>query len=115
VVRHAWRLAHDRAARRSDRLRRRLHLSPDARPQPGAPKLVDSGAVRREGPACRLRCLPDSEASRGFWFTPPESDTDVFVTADAWSNTIADKNKTQGIIGTLQATFVRRSTCSRST
>jgi phage-related protein len=48
-----------------------------------------------------------ANASRGFWFTPPESDTDVFVTVDAWSNTVADKNQDQGIVGTLQATFVR--------
>lgn len=48
-----------------------------------------------------------ANATRGFWFTPPDSDTDVFVTVDEWSSTIADQNALYGIIGTLQATFTR--------
>jgi phage-related protein len=48
-----------------------------------------------------------TNATRGFWFTPPDATADVFVTADAWSASITDHNKTD-IIGTLQATFTRQ-------
>lgn len=47
-------------------------------------------------------------SARGFWMRPPDSATDVFVTVDSWSATITDKNLNSGIIGTLQATFVRQ-------
>jgi phage-related protein len=48
-----------------------------------------------------------ANATAGFWFTPPDSATDVFVVVDAWSNTVADMNPQKGIVGTLAATFVR--------
>ncbi len=48
-----------------------------------------------------------AHATAGFWMRPPDSSVDVFVTADAWSSTVADKNLNSGIVGTLQATFVR--------
>jgi phage-related protein len=48
-----------------------------------------------------------ANAARGFWFTPPDSDVDVFVYADQWSSNVTDKNKSQGKVGTLQATFTR--------
>ena len=43
----------------------------------------------------------------GFWFTPPDGTTDVFVTADEWSASISDRNQSD-VIGTLQATFTRQ-------
>lgn len=43
----------------------------------------------------------------GFWWTPPDSAADAFVYADAWSASITDRNNAAGIVGTLQATFVR--------
>jgi phage-related protein len=49
----------------------------------------------------------NANASRGFWFTPPDMAGDVFVYADNWSYTVSDKNQSNGIVGTLQATFVR--------
>jgi phage-related protein len=48
-----------------------------------------------------------TNAARGFWFTPPDSATDVFVTADDWSASISDRNQND-IVGTLQATFTRQ-------
>jgi phage-related protein len=48
-----------------------------------------------------------ANATAGFYMRPPDSSTDVFVTADAWSSSIADKNADSGIVGTFQATFVR--------
>ena len=48
----------------------------------------------------------NENAARGFWFTPPDMTSQVFVYADQWSYTITDKTGT-GIVGTLQATFVR--------
>lgn len=47
-----------------------------------------------------------ANASRGFWFTPPDATADVFVYADEWAATIADRNQAE-VIGTLQATFTR--------
>lgn len=49
-----------------------------------------------------------ANATAGFWTRPPDSAVDVFVTADAWSATITDKNLASGIVGTLQATFVQQ-------
>lgn len=48
-----------------------------------------------------------AHAATGFWMRPPDGSTDVFVTADEWSATIADKNNSTGIVGTLTATFAR--------
>jgi phage-related protein len=48
-----------------------------------------------------------ANATAGFYMRPPDASADVFVTVDAWSSTIADKNLQNGIVGTLQATFVR--------
>jgi phage-related protein len=45
-------------------------------------------------------------AARGFWFTPPDMTSDVFVYVDNWSFTVSDKRAVD-ILGTLQATFVR--------
>jgi phage-related protein len=47
-------------------------------------------------------------AAIGFWFTPPDGPDDLFVSCDTWSATIADTNRAKGIVGTLQATFVRQ-------
>jgi phage-related protein len=47
-----------------------------------------------------------ANAARGFWWTPPDSATELFVTADAWSATIVDRSN-QEIVGTFQATFTR--------
>jgi phage-related protein len=49
-----------------------------------------------------------ANAAAGFWLTPPDGTTDVFVTADTWSTAIADKNLASGIVGTLSATFVQQ-------
>jgi len=49
-----------------------------------------------------------ANAATGFWFTPPDSATDLFVSCDTWSATIVDTNQGAGIVGTLQATFVRQ-------
>lgn len=48
-----------------------------------------------------------ANATAGFYMRPPDSAADVFVTVDAWSSTIADRNVANGIVGTLQATFTR--------
>lgn len=58
-----------------------------------------------------LQTLDDflvANAARGFWMRPPDSAADIFVTVDTWSATITDKNGSTGMIGTLQATFVRQ-------
>jgi phage-related protein len=49
-----------------------------------------------------------ANGARGFQFQPPDSDGNVFVTADAWSASITDKNLTTDVVGTLQATFVQQ-------
>ena len=51
----------------------------------------------------------NSYAARGFWFTPPDMPSDVFVYVDSWSFTVSDKANRDGgsIMGTMQATFVR--------
>lgn len=49
-----------------------------------------------------------ANAAAGFWMRPPDSATDIFVTADAWSASITERNIASGIVGTLQATFVRQ-------
>ena len=48
-----------------------------------------------------------ANAACGFWVQPPDQAEPVFVCADAWSCTIADKNPSSGIVGTFQATFMR--------
>src|SRR5262249_2070503 len=48
----------------------------------------------------------NANAARGFWFTPPDRTSEVFVYADQWAYTITDRSGT-GIVGQLQATFVR--------
>lgn len=47
-------------------------------------------------------------AAIGFWFTPPDGTTDLFVSCDTWSANIVERNNAAGIVGTLQATFVRQ-------
>ncbi len=49
-----------------------------------------------------------ANGARGFQFQSPDSAAQVFVTADAWSASITDKNLATDIVGTLQATFVER-------
>jgi phage-related protein len=49
-----------------------------------------------------------ANADAGFWMRPPDSDVDVYMTADSWSATITDKNLASGVVGTLQATFVQQ-------
>lgn len=46
-------------------------------------------------------------AASGFWFTPPDATEDVFVVVDEWSASIVDKNLASGIVGSLNATFMR--------
>jgi phage-related protein len=48
-----------------------------------------------------------ANSNRGFYFTPPDSTGFVFVTADAWSATIVDKNKKHGVVGQLTVTLVQ--------
>jgi len=48
-----------------------------------------------------------TNAVQGFYFTPPDASAEVFVYCDAWAASIADKNGASGIVGQLQATFVR--------
>lgn len=40
-------------------------------------------------------------AATGFWITPPDSATAVFVTVDEWSATISDRSGDGGMVGTL--------------
>jgi phage-related protein len=46
-----------------------------------------------------------SNAASGFYFQPPDDDAPLFVTADAWQATIADKNLDRGVVGLLSVTF----------
>jgi len=54
-----------------------------------------------------------SFAAPGFWFTPPESEVDVFVTVDDWTISIVDKtlrspvNNEAEPLGTLSVTFTQ--------
>lgn len=49
----------------------------------------------------------ETNAAGGFWFYAPDLDADVFVICDDWSVSVADKNRSGGIIGTFSATFTR--------
>jgi phage-related protein len=44
-------------------------------------------------------------AAGGFWMTPPGEPSQVFVVCDEWGASIADKNNTEGIVGTFNAVF----------
>ena len=46
-------------------------------------------------------------AAGGFWFTPPDGAAPLFVTADEWSATIADRSVASGIVGTLTVTLAQ--------
>lgn len=46
-------------------------------------------------------------AAAGFWFEPPDSSEAVLVVCDEWTTTVNDKNRATGIIGMMNATFVR--------
>jgi phage-related protein len=46
-------------------------------------------------------------AAAGFWITPPDASEPVYVTADQWSASIADRNVASGIVGQLTATLVQ--------
>lgn len=48
-----------------------------------------------------------TNSATGFWFRPPDSSVDVFVTCDEWSTTVNDKSKTHNRIGVFSATFSR--------
>src|SRR5262245_5336550 len=48
-----------------------------------------------------------SYAATGFWITPPDSSTTVFVTADEWSATISDRSGKGAMVGVLSVTMVR--------
>jgi len=47
-----------------------------------------------------------ANAARGFWITPPDSTSPVFVTADQWSAQISDRSRGE-MVGTLTVTLVR--------
>jgi phage-related protein len=49
----------------------------------------------------------EANAACGFWTRPPDVSEPVFVYCDAWSISLADRNVAEGIVGVLQATFVR--------
>jgi phage-related protein len=49
----------------------------------------------------------ETNAACGFWMQPPDQVAAVLVYCDAWSVSMTDKNADDGIIGTLQANFVR--------
>jgi phage-related protein len=48
-----------------------------------------------------------ANAATGFWITPPDGTALVYVTADAWSASITDKNKQTGIVGSLAVTMTQ--------
>jgi phage-related protein len=49
-----------------------------------------------------------SFAAQGFYWTPPDSTDELFVTCDHWAATIVDRGPMLGaMMGTLSATFVR--------
>jgi phage-related protein len=46
-------------------------------------------------------------ATGGFWFTPPDGATPLFVTADEWSANIIERSLASGIVGALTVTLVQ--------
>jgi len=48
-----------------------------------------------------------SYAATGFWITPPDCSDYVFVTADEWSATVADRSNATGIVGTLNVSLTQ--------
>ena len=48
-----------------------------------------------------------ANATGGFYYQPPGEPAPIFVTADEWTFSIADKSPQFGMIGTLSATFNR--------
>jgi phage-related protein len=46
-------------------------------------------------------------AAGGFWFTPPDGATPLFVTANEWSASITERNLKTGIVGVLTVTMAQ--------
>jgi phage-related protein len=48
-----------------------------------------------------------ANAACGFWMQPPDQASPVFVVCDTWQAQLVDKSNSDGIVGTMQATFTR--------